>query len=100
MIVYNVTIKVDRQIEKAWLTWMKSEHIPAIMATSLFSEYKWFHLLEQEEGEVTYVVQYFTPSMEHYKKFMDELSRQFRQKAFDKWSDRFISFRTVMEIVN
>jgi uncharacterized protein DUF4286 len=99
MIVYNVTTRVDRQIEKAWLTWLKTEHIPAIMATGLFSEYKLFHLLEQED-EITYVVQYFAPSMEHYKKYIDELSLQFHQRTFDKWGDRLISFRTVMEIVN
>jgi uncharacterized protein DUF4286 len=101
MIVYNVTIKIDPQIEMEWLTWVKNEHIPEIMATSLFIEYKLFHLLEPAEKDgSTYVVQYFTPTFEHYKKYIDEFSLQFRQKTFDKWGDRFISFRTVMEIVN
>jgi uncharacterized protein DUF4286 len=100
MIVYNVTTKVDRQIEKAWLTWLKNEHIPAIMATGLFIEYKLFHLLEQEEDGITYIVQYFAQSIQHYQKYVDELSQKFRQNTFNKWGNQFISFRTVMEIVN
>jgi hypothetical protein len=100
MTVYNVTIKIDPQIEKDWLTWLKNDHIPAIMATGLFIEYKLFHLLEHEEDGITYVVQYFTPSIVQYKKYMDEFSPQFRQKTFEKWADRLISFHTVMEIVH
>ena len=100
MIVYNVSIKIDPVVEKEWLTWLKNEHIPGIMATGLFIEYKLFHLLEHEEDGITYVIQYFTPTIAHYKKYIDEFSPQFRQKTFDKWGDRFISFRTVMEIVN
>jgi hypothetical protein len=100
MIVYNVTIKIDPQIEMEWLTWLKNEHVTGIMATGLVIDYKIFHLLEAEEDGITYVVQYFMPSIEHYKKYIDEFSLQFRQNTFDKWGDRFISFRTVMEIVN
>jgi len=100
MIVYNVTIKIDLQIEAEWLTWLKNEHIPEIMATGLFTDFKLFHLLEREENGITYVVQYFTPTIEHYQKYMDEFSPQFRQNTFDKWGERFVSFRTVMEIVN
>jgi hypothetical protein len=81
--------------------WLKNGHIPETMATGLFVEYKLFHLLEQEEQEgITYVVQYFTTSFAQYKKYIDEFSLQLRQKTFDKWGDQFISFRTVMEIVN
>jgi len=100
MIVYNVTIKIDPQIQTEWLTWLKNEHTPGIMATGLFIDYKLFHLLEEEEHGTTYVVQYFMHSIEHHKKYIDEFSLQFRQKTFDKWGDRFVSFRTVMEIVN
>jgi len=100
-IVYNTTIKIDPQIEKEWTDWQKNEQIPEVMATGLFSDYKFFRLLEQDETEgVTYVIQYFSSSFEHYKKYIDEFATLFNEKSFAKWSDRFISFHTVMEIVN
>ncbi len=101
MICYNITIKIDPQIEQEWIRWQREEHIPEVMASKLFSGYKFFKLLEQEESEgITYVVQYFSSSMENYKKYINDFAPLLREKAFAKWADRFVAFRTVMEIVN
>ena len=101
MIVYNTTTKIDPRIEKEWVSWQKNEHIPKVMATGLFSDYKFFRLLEQDETEgVTYVIQYFSSSIEHYKKYIAESATLLSERSFAKWSDQFISFHTVMEIVN
>ena len=100
MIVYNVTIKVSAAIEEAWLVWQLQEHIPEIMATGLFTEYKFFRLLEQDDSEgATYVVQFFTTSMENYQCYLQEYAAALRQKSFTKWNDQFIAFRTIMELV-
>jgi hypothetical protein len=100
-IVYNTTIKIGPQIEKEWIDWQKNEHIPEVMATGLFSDYKFFRLLEQDETEgVTYVIQYFSSSIEYYKKYIAEFETLLNEKSFAKWRDQFVSFHTVMEIVN
>jgi hypothetical protein len=71
------------------------------MATGLFSDYKFFRLLEQDETEgVTYVIQYFSSSIEYYKKYITEFETLLNEKSFAKWRDQFVSFHTVMEIVN
>jgi len=101
MIVYNTTIKVDPHIEKEWLDWQKNVHIPEIMATGLFSDYKFFRLLHQDDAMgITYVIQYLSSSIDNYKKYIEEFATPLSKKAFAKWSDQFISFHTVMEIVN
>src|SRR5215831_1913435 len=101
MIVYNTTIKVDAQIEKEWVRWKKNEHIPEVMRTGLFSSYKFFRLLEQDETEgATYVIQYFSSSIDNYKKYVDEFATLLSKKEVAKWSDQFVSFQTVMETVN
>jgi hypothetical protein len=101
MIVYNITIKVDPKIEKEWVKWQKKDHIPAVMATGLFNDHKFFKLLEQDETEgITYIIQYFTSSIGNYKKYIRELAPSLSEKAFSKWNDQFISFQTVMQIVN
>jgi len=100
-ICYNITIKINPQIEQEWITWQKEEHIPDIMSTELFNEYKFFKLLDQDESEgITYAVQYFSSSIEHYKKYIQQFAPLLRGKALAKWGDRFIAFRTVMEVVN
>jgi hypothetical protein len=100
MIVYNITIKVNPEIENDWIQWQQQEHIPDVMATGLFSEYKFFHLLNQEETDgITYIVQYYTSSLDNYNQYIEKYAPALRQKALDKWGNRFIGFRTVMQLV-
>jgi hypothetical protein len=101
MIVYNITIKIIPDIEDAWIEWQQQEHIPEIMSSGLFSEWKMFRLLEQDDTEgSTFIVQFFAPNKASYQQYIDEYAAMFRQKSFDKWGNQFIAFRTVMEIVN
>lgn len=100
MIVYNITIQIDPQIEQEWLHWQHHEHIPDIMATGLFTEWKMFHLLGQDETEgITYVIQYFTATLEHYERYLQNHAPLLRKKALQRWGDRFIAFRSLMEPV-
>jgi Domain of unknown function (DUF4286) len=101
MIVYNITIKIDPDIKEEWLQWQITEHIPEVMNTRLFTEYKFYKLLEQEEDEsVTYVVQYFSFTAAHLEEYLQKYAPTLREKAFAKWGNKFIAFRTTMELVN
>ncbi|MGE5109011.1 MAG: DUF4286 family protein [Sphingobacteriales bacterium] len=100
MIVYNITIKVEPAIVEDWIHWQKEEHIPGIMATGLFDSFKFFRLLEQDETEgPTYIVQYFAASKEKYNRYINEYALSLRKKATEKWGNRFVGFRTLMELV-
>lgn len=101
MIVYNITIKIDPSIEITWLQWQKEEYIPAIMATDQFTHFHFFRLLEQDDSEgATYVMQFFASDMDKYYRYMNEFAPALKQLAYEKWGQRFISFNTVMQIVN
>ena len=101
MIVYNITIKIDPSIETAWLKWQQEEHIPEVMSSGQFTDNKFFRLLDPPDNEgITYVVQYFAPTLEHYESYIAGFAPALRKKAFDRWGDQFIAFRTIMEVVN
>jgi len=101
MIVYNITIKIHPGIEEEWVHWQKEENIPDVMATGQFVDYKFYRLLEQDESDgITYILQYYSSSIDHYTTYINQFSRAIHQKAFDKWSDKFISFRTAMQAVD
>jgi hypothetical protein len=101
MIVYNISIKIVSEIEEEWISWQKDEHIPDVMSSGQFTEYKFYRMLEQNDPDaVTYVVQYFASSLENYNRYINETAPLLRQKALDKWGDRFIAFRTIMEVVH
>ena len=101
MIVYNITIKIVPGIEKEWVQWQKDEHIPDVMSSGQFNEYKFYRLLEQDDPEgITYVVQYFATSIENYNLYINETAPLLRKKALNKWGNQFIAFRTVMQVVH
>src|SRR5689334_22743605 len=101
MIVYNVTIKVDHSIAGAWLQWLKEEHIPDLISTGCFTHATVLRLIEVDETDgITYAVQYHAKNKEDYNRYIEEHSNAMRKKGVDKWGDRFIAFRTVMEVVN
>ena len=100
MFVYNITTKVSASISDEWVKWQKKEHIPEIMNTHLFDTHQFFRLLEQDDSEgPTFVIQYFTPVKENYDKYINEYAPGFRQKAFKKWGDQFIAFRSLLQAV-
>jgi hypothetical protein len=100
MILYNVTVKVDWAIHDAWLEWMRKEHMPEVVATGCFIRSYLFRILETDETEgLTYSSQYFAESKSDYNRYIELYAATMRQKAFDKWGERFIAFRSVMEVV-
>ena len=99
MIIYNVTIKVNNEVVSEWVGWMKQIHIPELMRTGLFIDYRLCRLLEQDEAEgVTYIAQYFCDNLENYNTYISEHAQGMREKGFKKFGNKFIAFRTVMEI--
>ena len=101
MIIYNVTIMVDWRIHDAWLTWMRSQHIPDVMATGCFEKWQLVRVLDLEDVEgPTYAAQYYAPSMEAYQTYLNNFAAGLREQGLQKWGDLFVAFRSVMEIVN
>lgn len=100
MIVYNITTKVRWNILEPWLEWQLEEQIPAVLSTQLFDNYRFYRLLEQDEEEgPSFVLQYLTSSRERYQDFMTQFAPGLQQRAREKWGDGYISFQTLMSLV-
>jgi len=101
MIIYNVTVQVERPIADNWLAWLREEHIPDIISTGCFTQATILRLLETDETEgPTYAVQYQAESHVLYNQYIEKYSEAMRKKGTDKWGNQFIAFRTVMEVVH
>lgn len=99
-IIYNVTVKVDPDIADNWLAWIISEHIPEILETKCFTDFRIVKLLEVDETDgPTYAVQYFAESKADYNRYIEIHAPRMRKKSNDKWGEKFIAFRSLMEIV-
>ncbi len=100
MFIYNVTTKIFAGIESEWLLWLKNNHIPDIIATGCFTETKILKLLDAGDDDgPTYAVQYFAESKSLYNLYLEKHAPAMRQKAIDAWGNKFIAFRSFMQIV-
>ena len=60
MLIYNVTLKIDRSIHDDWVQWMKAD----------------------------------------YKRYITLFSPALRLEVMDRWGNKFIAFRSLMQIVH
>jgi len=100
MIIYNVTTKVQQSIANEWLQWLKKEHVKDILSTGCFTNYTIVKLLDVDEEEgPTYAVQYFAESQALYNLYIGKFAPVMRSKAFALWGNKFLSFKSLMQIV-
>ncbi len=100
MLIYNITTKLYWAIENDWLQWMKTEHLPAVMAAGNFENHQLVKLLEADDGDgPTYAVQFYVTDKKSLDLYLDEYSNKFRQEAIDRWGEKFISFKSIMEVI-
>lgn len=98
MIIYNVTSSVDREIATDWITWMKTEHIPALLETGLFYDYRMVKVLSHDDAETfSFAVQYFSRSMTDIEEYVKKFAPALRDDVQKRYGDRVVSYRTLLE---
>jgi len=101
MILYNVTVNIDDSVHDEWLEWMRSKHIPDLLSTGLFTESKLYKIrTENEEEGNTYSIQYLLRSIDEYEKYQKEYAGKLQSEHTEKFKDKFVAFRTIMELVS
>ena len=100
MILYNVTVNIDHSVHDEWLRWMKGVHIPQVMKTGMFIENRLCKLIgDEHSGGVTYSIQYVCKTMDDYEKYRDDFAPALQAEHANKYKDKFVAFRTLLEII-
>jgi hypothetical protein len=97
MIIYNVTVKIEKDLAYAWLDWMKSTHIPDVLNTGCFINYRILKVLVEEEDGETYTIQYKANHMEDILKYQDKFAAELQKEHTERFKDKFVAFRTLLE---
>jgi hypothetical protein len=101
MLIYNVTTKVNWSIHEAWVKWMKEKHLPDVMNTGCFTDMRFVRILETDEAEgPTYAAQFHAADRSEYDRYIERFAPAMRKDVMDNWGNNFISFRSLMEVVN
>lgn len=98
MLLYNVTFGIDKGIEEEWISWMRSNYLPAMMNTGLFVSYKMYKVLSHDdENSVSYSVQCFAKTIEDLLQYLNEFSPRIVEAHRERYKDRHVAFNTLLE---
>ena len=101
MYIYNVTINIEEALADEWLQWMQSIHIADVLKTGLFTQNKILRVLADEEGGGrTYSVQYYFKTMQDFNTYEEKYATALRLEHTQKFKDKFVAFRTLLEVIN
>ncbi len=89
-------------MHEEWLAWMKTTHIPAVMATGQFMSHTMSKIIEETYNQdgVTYAVQYIAKDIMTYENYQQNYAPQLQRETQQKYSGKYAAFRTCMEIVD
>jgi hypothetical protein len=98
MILYNVTVAIDPSVEEAWLNWMRTVHIPDVMATNCFIESRFSKVQSEEEGS-SYAITYLCPTLELLEKYRTQFAPKLQKEHAEKFNGYFAAFRTLLDVI-
>lgn len=100
MYLYNVTYKINLEIEEAWLQWMRSTHIPKVVRVGNFLGHRICKLLGVDESDgITYAIQYLVPDIPTFQTFRKEHLDEMKEAHQKQFASQYVSFSTVLEII-
>jgi hypothetical protein len=100
MFLYNVTVGIDKEIEKEWVLWIKQNYIPAVIATGFFKESKLYRIVtHDDETSVSYCIQLFSDRIENVVEYLNQHTATIIETHRLKFKDRHVIFNTLLEEV-
>ena len=99
MYIYNVTVSIDKLVADEWHQWMKIIHIPMVMKTGCFTEYKMCKVLNVDDEGATYSTQYSFNDMKDIESYMANEAPRLQADMKDLYEGKYVAFRTLLEIV-
>lgn len=100
MILYNVTVSIDPTVEEEWVEWMRSRHIPDVMATGCFIESRISRVHGEEQGGCTYAITYLSPNEEKIKEYQEKHAPELQKDHSARYQGKFAAFRTLMSVID
>lgn len=99
MIIYSVTVSIEKSLSEDWQKWMLESHIPDVLATQCFSSFTLHKILEPsvDESMDTFNVQYSAKDMDTYELYRTLYAPKLQRAHTSRYENRFVAFRTLLE---
>ena len=87
MVLYNITLGVDASLADEWINYMHKEHIPAVLDTGHFRDFKLWGLGDEQGG--CCAVQYVAHSVDAFNTYQKECACS-PKEFINRWSSKVL----------
>lgn len=94
MLTYEVKITIEASVEGEWLRWMKTKHLPDVIATGLI---KSFQILKPREQDSTYLFHYHFGNPEDYEHYQEVHAPRLKAGPAQKYLGMFKAERRLLQ---
>lgn len=100
MFVFNLTVKVETQIQFLWQHWAKTFLVPTCIETQCFYEGRVLQLISLDEPDgQTFAVQLSCHTEEEYRQFMLTHYEQLTRYMMNHFKGGLVFFHTLLQEV-
>ena len=100
MVLYNVTVSVTDECANDWVKYMMEVHIPDVLATGHFRDFRLCHVQGEAEGGVTCLPCNTWRAMpRHFEAYQKECALALQADHQAKWGSKATGFRTVLPLI-
>jgi hypothetical protein len=97
MFIYNTTFHCEKECQREFLTWLRTEYIPVAIQHKDVSEPRLAHILGQSEEEgISISLQFLTPSLNALSAWYKECGAALIEQLEKKFEKRVVGFSTIM----
>lgn len=79
-----------------WFLWMKSIHIPNVLATGKFVDCKMHRVLAEEEGGKTFAIQFRCKDQHTLRSYQRDFAPDLQKMHREKFGSQAVAFRTLL----
>lgn len=100
MLIFNTTFQVSKNLQNAFIEWLKTEYIPlAIQNEMLFNPLLSKVLTTVEIDGDCYALQFHVHNTDILNKWYESYGKGLNEKLAQKFSSEAVGFSTVLQII-
>ena len=100
MIIYSVTIHIQKDVETEWLQFMQEKHIQDVINTGYFTHATIRRVITgNETTSTTYNMEYFVENLEEYHAYLKNAAAEMQKDVLDRFAGKFSAERKIYEII-
>ncbi len=99
MLIFNTSYHISQNFYNEWFSWLRSEHIPFMLASGKFRSPQLAKIIQTDETDgSSYSLQFNIENMDELLQWHEENGQYFDTHCSRKFGSEVLFFSTVLEI--